>query len=417
MATLIPTPAIHIALVLLLSFLIGFEREEQKQIEGKWVFGGVRTFPLIGLASYSLALISGAHLLGWMLGFAVVGGFMLLSYQRKLAEIQEAGLTTEMSGLVTYLVAGLVYQNQYWMAATIAVVGVLLLDLKKGLEGLTRHVAPGEIATVAQFLVLTVVILPIVPNHDFTRFALNPFRTWLVVVAVSGVSFGSYVVQRLLKGRGGVMVSALLGGAYSSTVTTVVLARDARRKPRPNLFAGSILAASGVMYGRFLILIAFFNGALAAKLLPGFAIGAVVGSLGGWLVSSRGDGRGHPEASAQPTANPLELTAALLFAAVFVALLVVTTLVRESLGRPGLYTLAGIVGVTDVDPFILGVTQARASVLSLHVAAVAIIIAASSNNVIKAVYARSFADRATGRQAAMLLIGLALVGLVGLIWV
>ncbi len=417
MTTLIPTPAIHIGLVLLLSFLIGFEREEHRQIEGKWVFGGVRTFPLIGLVSYSLALVSGPGMLGWMLGFAVVGGFMLLSYQRKLTGIPDAGLTTEMSGLVTYLVAGLVYQNQYWMATTLAVVGVLLLDLKKALEGLTRRVAPGEIATVAQFLVLTVVILPIVPNHDFTRFGLNPFRTWLVVVAVSGVSFGSYVVQRLLKGRGGVMVSALLGGAYSSTVTTVVLARDAHREPRPNLFAGSILAASGVMYVRFLVLIAFFNAALAEKLLPGFAIGAVVGILGGWYVSVRGDGQAVSGAPRQPTANPLEITAAILFAFVFVALLVVTTLVRESLGKPGLYTLAGIVGVTDVDPFILGVTQAKATVLSLHVAAVAVVIAASSNNVIKAVYARSFAGGQTGRLAAALLVGLAAVGLVGLLWV
>jgi uncharacterized membrane protein (DUF4010 family) len=417
MWTLIPTPAVQIALVLLLSFLIGFEREEHKQAEGKMMFGGVRTFPLIGLVSYALALLSGTDLLGWMLGFAVVGGFMLLSYQRKLVASEDAGITTEMSGLATYLLAGLVYQDQYWMAATIAVIAVLLLDLKKALEGLTRHVESGEIATVARFLVLTVVILPIVPDHAYTRFALNPFRTWVVVVAVSGVSFGSYVVQRLLKGRGGVMVSALLGGAYSSTVTTVVLARDARRSRRPNLFAGSILAASGVMYARFLILIAFFNVAVARALLPGFTIGALVGALGGWFVATRGDRTDGTTPSAGPKANPLEIKAALLFAVVFVALLVVTTLVKESLGRTGLYTLAGIVGVTDVDPFILGVTQEHATLLPLHVAATAIIIAASSNNLIKAVYARSFADRETGARAAMLLIALAAVGLVGLFWV
>jgi uncharacterized membrane protein (DUF4010 family) len=417
MMTLIPTHAIQLLLVLMLSFLIGFEREEHKQSEGKVMFGGVRTFPLIGLVSYSLALMSGPDLLGWMLGFAVVGGFMLLSYQRKLVTIEAAGVTTEMSGLATYLVAGLVFQNQYWMAATIAVVSVLLLDLKKALEGLTRHVASGEIATVTQFLVLTVVILPIVPNHDFTRFNLNPFRTWVVVVAVSGVSFGSYVVQRLLKGRGGVMASALLGGAYSSTVTTVVLARDARRSKRPNLFAGSMLAASGVMYARFLILIDFFNRGLAEALLPGFAIGTLVGMLGGSFVASRADEPDGSGPSTPPSLNPLELKAAVLFAVVFVALLVVTALVRESLGRPGLYTLAGIVGVTDVDPFVLGVTQAHTPALPVHVAATAIIIAASSNNVIKAVYARSFADRQTGTRAALLLIGLAVVGLVGLFWV
>lgn len=415
-STLIPPTAAQIALVLLLSFLIGLEREERKQAEGTWMFGGVRTFPLIGLVSYSLALLSGADLLVWALGFAVVGGFMLLSYHRNLAASEHAGITTEMSGLATYLVAGLVYRELYWIAATIAVLSVLLLELKKGLEGLTRHVASGEIATVAQFLVLTVVILPIVPDREFTAFAINPYRTWLVVVAVSGVSFGSYVLQRILKGRGGIMLSALLGGAYSSTVATVVLARRARDRQRPNLFAGSILAASGVMYVRLLILIAFFNVTLARMLAPGFAVGAVVGIGVGWYVARRADGAAESGVPDPPSVNPLELKAAFLFAAVFVAILVVTTLVRQHLGRAGLYSLAGIMGVTDVDPFILGVIQARAAAIPLPMAATAIIIAASSNNVVKAVYARSFADRVTGRRSLLLLLGLAVVGLVGLIW-
>jgi uncharacterized membrane protein (DUF4010 family) len=417
MPEFVPAHPLQVALVLLLAFLIGFEREERRQAEGRMMFGGVRTFPLIGLVSYALALVSGTDLLAWTMGFAVVGGFMLLSYQRKLVAVQDAGITSEMSGLATYLMAGLVYQDQYWMAATIAVVSVLLLDLKKALEGLTRYVEAGEVAAVAQFLVLTVVILPIVPNRDFTRFAINPFRTWLVVVAASGLSFCSYVVQRLLRGRGGVMVSALLGGAYSSTLTTVVLARDARRRARPNLLAGGILAASGVMYARFLVLIALFNIGLALALLPGFAIGAAAGVVGGWLLASRGERSESPDRSPQPKVNPLELTTALIFTAVFVALMVLTTLARESLGRGGLYALAGIVGVANIDPFVLSVIQPHAVTLPLHVAATAVIIAAASNNVIKAVYARSFADRVTGRRAAVSLVGLAAVGLVGLFWV
>jgi uncharacterized membrane protein (DUF4010 family) len=415
--TLIPAAATQVALVLLLSFLMGLEREEHKQAGGGLVFGGVRTFPLIGLVSYSLAMLSGDGLLPWTLGFAVVGGFMLLSYQRKLAGSEHAGITTEMSGLATYLVAGLVYRELYWMAATIAVLSVLLLDLKKWLEGLTRYVASGEIATVAQFLVLTVVILPIVPDRDFTRFDLNPFRTWLVVVAVSGVSFGSYLIQRLRKGHGGVLLSALLGGAYSSTATTVVLARHAKDRQQPNLFAGSILAASGMMYLRLLALVAFFNATLAATLVPGFGIAALAGMGGGWYLARRGDAPAVPDESEAPTANPLALKAALLFAAVFVAVLVATTLVREYLGHAGLYTLAGLMGVTDVDPFILGVSQGHTQPLPVAVAATAIIIAASSNNLIKAIYAHAFADRPTGRRSAALLAALAVLGLVALVWV
>ena len=412
---LVPPDALKIALVLALAFFVGLEREEHKQREAAYSFGGVRTYPLIGLVSYALALISPALLVPWAIGFAVVGGFMLLSYRRKLATEPPSGLTTEISALVIYVVGGLVQAEHYWIATTIGVLSVLLLELKKGLEGLTKHVASNEIVTVAKFLVLAVVILPVVPDRDLTRFHLNPFRTWLVVVAVSGVSFASYGLQRLLKGRGGVLISAVLGGAYSSTVTTVVLAREAKRERRPNLFAGSILTASGVMYARLVLLLALFNRALAAELAPAFAALGVAGSLGGWLVSRRRDEAGASPRERPENRNPLELSAAFLFALVFVVIVVLTNLASETLGRTGLYSLAAIMGVTDVDPFILGLAQGGAGA-PFRIAATAIVIAAASNNVIKAVYAYGFADRTTGVRSAAMLLGLAGLGLVPLAW-
>ncbi|HEY5373420.1 MAG TPA: MgtC/SapB family protein, partial [Polyangiaceae bacterium] len=268
--------------MLALGLFVGLEREEHKQHDAAYSFGGIRTFPLIGLVSYALALISASQLTPWAIGFGVVGLFMVLSYQRKLAAEPPTGITTEISALATYVVGGLIQREYYWIATTIGVLCVLLLELKKGLEGLTRYVASTEIVTVAKFLMLAVVILPIVPDRALTRFHLNPFNIWLVVVAVSGVSFASYALQRLLDGRGGVFLSAILGGAYSSTVTTVVLARQAKAEQRSNLFAGSILAASGVMYLRLVLLVAFFDRALAAELAPAFAVLGVVGGLAGW---------------------------------------------------------------------------------------------------------------------------------------
>ena len=416
--SIVPRDALNIALVLALAFFIGLEREEHKQHEATYAFGGVRTFPLIGLVSYALALLSGTGILPWVIGFAVVGGFMLLSYYHKLADEPPAGLTTEISALATYVVGGLVQREHYWIATTIGVLSVLLLELKKGLEGLTKYVASNEIVTVAKFLLLTVVILPVVPDEQLTRFHLNPFKTWLVVVAVSGVSFASYVLQRLLKERGGVMLSAVLGGAYSSTMTTVVLARQARGapEPRPNLFAGSILTASGVMYVRLVVLLAFFNATLAARLAPAFGALAFVACLAGFVVSRRSPGAAASPRPARPSRNPLELGAALLFAIVFVLILVLTTLAREFLGRSGLYSLAAIMGVTDIDPFILGLAQSGPAATPVAVAAAAIVIAAASNNLIKAIYAYAFADRATGRRSLVLLLALALLGIIPLAW-
>ena len=215
----LPPEAVKIVLVLFLSFLIGLEREEHKAEGVSYSFGGVRTFPLIGLIGYSIALISGSQLLPLTVGFLVVAAFLLLSYWHKLSSAPEtAGVTSEMSGLTTFLVGALVYYGHFWIATTLSVASLLLLDLKAALEKLAVRIAPQEILTFAKFLLLTGVILPVLPNQEFGRFHINPFKTWLVVVAVSAISYGSYVLQKLTKERGGVVLAALLGGAYSSTV-------------------------------------------------------------------------------------------------------------------------------------------------------------------------------------------------------
>jgi uncharacterized membrane protein (DUF4010 family) len=415
LAPIIPRDALEVTLVLALAFFIGLEREEHKQQGPAYAFGGVRTFPLIALLSYALARIVPEELGAWVVGFAVIGGFMLLAYRHKLSGTRPAGLTTETSALVTYVVGGLVAAGHYWIAATLGVVAVLLLELKKGLEGLTHHVAPNEIVTVAKFLILSVVILPIVPNRDFTRFELNPFRVWVVVVAVSAISFASYVLQRLLKDRAGVFLSAVLGGLYSSTATTVALSRQAKAENRPDLYAGAIVTASGVMYFRLILLLAVFSRTLAVALAPAFAGLALVGCVAGWRRARRDRERPPSRARAQAVKNPLELRSAALFAFLFVCFTTLTRAAHEGLGRCGLYALAAMLGVADVDPFILGVAQNPPA--SVHVAASAILIAAASNNVAKAIYAFAFADRTTGRKSMARLLALGVAGLVPLAWV
>ncbi len=247
---LLPPEGSKILLVLFLSFLTGLEREEHKAGNGQYSFGGVRTFPLIGLIAYGVSFLAAGQVLPIILGFTVVAAFLMLSYWHKVQTTNFAGFTTEMSALTTYVAAALVYRDQFWVATTVTVAGIILLELKTTLEGLTKTIVPEEIMAFTKFLLLTAVILPVVPNQDFGPFQINPAKAWLVVVAVSSVSYGSYVLQKVTKGQGGVLLAAMLGGAYSSTVTTFVLARRAKREDRPHLFAGCTLIASGMMYIR-----------------------------------------------------------------------------------------------------------------------------------------------------------------------
>lgn len=413
---LLPPEGVKILVVLFLAFLTGLEREERRVGGGQFSFGGVRTYPLIGLIAYGISFLAGGAILPVTLGFAVVASFLMLSYHNKLQGAGTAGVTTEMSALTTYLAAALVYREQFWIATTLTVASMLLLELKVALEGLTQRIAPEEILTFTKFLLLTAVILPVLPNREFGPFSINPVKTWLVVVAVSTVSYGSYVIQKITKGQGGVMLAALLGGAYSSTVTTVVLAKRARREERPHLFSGATLVASGMMYLRLAGLVTIFNRDLVMVLGVPFLILAAVGIGCGWLWSMVPDVQtGKVEREFEPK-NPLELRAAMGFAVLFVVILVTTHLVVTYLGNAGVYTLAGLMGVTDVDPFIMGMTQAAGHNTPLGVGAAAVLIAASSNNLVKGLYSYSLSDRKTGMLSLILLASLAAAGLAPLLW-
>jgi uncharacterized membrane protein (DUF4010 family) len=409
--------ALKILLVLGLSFLLGLEREGRKASAGHYIFGGVRTFPMIGLLGYSVALISGSQLLPVALGLLAVAAFLLVSYRHKLAESEDAGVTTEFTGLVTYSLGALVFYGHYWIATTVVVLAMLLLELKVGLESLTERIPTEDVVTFTKFLLLTAVILPAVPRQDYGSFHLNPFKTWLIVVAVSGISYGSYVLQKITKKRGGIVLAALLGGAYSSTVMTVVLARRAKRESRPHLFSGSIVMASGMMFLRLVVLLSFFSKELLdILLLPFLSLGAAA-LVGGFAWTRRPDDNSNVPVREYEAKNPLELRSAFTFAGIFVALVVATSLVLKYLGQIGMFALAVVMGAVDVDPFIMGLAQSAGSATPLQMAAAAILVTTASNNTLKGVYAFSFADRPTGRQGlvAMLLLALAGLGCIALV--
>jgi uncharacterized membrane protein (DUF4010 family) len=410
----LPPEGFKILLVLFLSFLVGLEREEHAG-DAHRGFGGVRTFPLIGLIGYAMALLAGDQIWPVALVFVAISAFLLLSYWHKLVTLAVPGVTSEMAALATYLIGALVSQDQFWIATTLAVACMILLELKTALEGLAQRIAPEDIFTFTKFLLLAAVILPIVPNQEFTSFQINPFKTWLVVVAVSGISYGSYVVQKLAKARGGVLLAAILGGAYSSTLTTIVLAKRAKGDVQEYMISGAILMASGVMYLRLAVLLALFNHELMMRLAPAFILLAAAGIGVGWLWARRdASSSALPDADREP-ANPLEMRAALGFALLFVAMLIASHLAVAYLGKSGVYTLAAVMGITDVDPFIMSMTQAPAST-GPTLASAAILIAAASNNVAKGAYAYALSPRGTGSKSLALLCGLAVAGLLPLLW-
>ena len=413
-----PTTAdlFEILIVLALTLLMGLEREAKSAADRSYVIAGVRTFPLIGLTGYVVARLSPGSPIPLAMGLLAITPFLAISYAHKLRS-GDHGVTTEVSVLVAFLVGALVERDMVRVAMPVAVAAVLLLQAKAPMERFATRLPMGEITTCVKFLLLAGVILPVLPNQSYTQFGLNPFKTWLVVVVVSGISYVSYIIQRLARSRNSVLLTALLGGAYSSTLTTVVLAKRARLSEDRRLYAGATLLASSVMYLRLAILLWAFNSSLGWALGPRFvALGLVAGGVA-WAVTSLGR-KPEPVAAEEPemeTKNPLELHTAFIFAGLFVAISVVTQLVTRSMGQSGLFALAGVMGIADVDPFIMSLTQTAGAATPLQAAAVAVVIAAASNNIAKGIYATALGGKRTGLLAAGLLWGLAAAGLVVLV--
>ena len=204
------------------------------------------------------------------------------------------------------------------------------------LHRLVKKVPSEEVFTLGKFLILIGVILPLLPDRPIVTWTtITPFRAWLALVAVSSLSYVSYLLQRYLPQRAGLLWPSILGGAYSSTATTVALAREqaASVQPRPEL-AGGIVTATAVMYLRIEVVTVLFNPALARALLPALlalcALGALVAA---WLWSRSTVGTAAPTTLA--AINPLQLGTAAVFAGLFVLLAVATHWVSYTFGAGG----------------------------------------------------------------------------------
>jgi uncharacterized membrane protein (DUF4010 family) len=402
----------NLALILGLSFFFGLAYEDFYAQRALYRPGGVRTFPLLALLGAGLYLIEPAHALAFSAGLLVLGAWLYAWYRSHVtpgpvgaspsspppvdAEAESsgaAGLMGPVCNLLAYLIGPTALLEPSWVGIGLTVSAVLLLGARKPLHDIARQIPFDEIATFGKFLVLTGIILPLLPNEPVTTLtALTPHRLWLAVVVVSSLSYGSYLLQRYLSPTRGVLLAAVLGGLYSSTATTVVLARRVREDPGAlrQIQAGIVLATA-LMYLRLELVIAALNVALAricAPALLGLGLLSTVLAAGCYWLEGRGRSAGTAFA---PPKNPLELSAALVFAALFVFVSLASTWAKEHFGHAGVYALAAMVGVTDIDPFVLSLAQGGVQGMLTSAMLVAILIAVASNNLLKAAYTVSFA--------------------------
>ncbi len=400
------------ALLLGLSLFFGFAFEGFYADELPRRPGGVRTFPLLALAGGTLYLLDPRFATAFIAGLIVVGSWIYV-YVRRQSKVDDAGLEgafiVPACNLLAYVIGGLALTQPLWLCVAVAVAAVLLLGGRRTLHDWALRVPAAETITAGQFLILVGVVLPLLAGRPAIPYTgVTPFGVWLAVVAVSTISYASYLLQRYAFPRGGTLLSAVLGGLYSSTAVTVVLARRAADEGMNAELGAAIIAATAMMFVRILVVCAIFNLALArALVIPLLALAAL--SVVMALAQARA---ATPSTRTREFPNPLQIPTALLFALLFIIVSMLATLAHMHFGRSGLFVLAGIVGIGDVDPFVLSLAQGGAAGVGLATAAGAIVIAASSNNLLKAIYAIAF-SRATARTPALMLAVLAVAGVAG----
>ncbi len=411
--TLVPE---NLALALGLSFFFGLAFEEFYVRSSRKRPGGVRTFPLLALSGAGLYLLEPVHAAAFCTGLVVLGIWLYAYYHARWSEGAPSaepggGLIIPVCNLIAYLLGPISLTQPHWVAVSFSVAAVLLLGARQSLHQLAQKLPAEEIMTGGKFLVLTGIVLPLLPDHPVTKLsAITPHQVWLAVVVVSTLSYASYMIRRYVSPEKGLLAASVLGGLYSSTATTVVLAKQGKEGAfaRAEILSGIVLATS-LMYLRLCVVVAIFNPPLAASLLPDLVGLFLTVLLLSWFCGKNGTSGGAGEIAMQ--SNPLELSAALLFAFLFVAISLASTWVRMRFGESGIYWLASIVGVTDIDPFVLSLAQGGAGGASQHALDAAILIAASSNNILKSIYAATFLGFRASLPAMACLIALSISGL------
>jgi len=399
-----------LATALAIGLFIGLERgwRERAVREGGRV-AGLRTFALIGLMGGVLALVAEASVLLLGVGLACIAALFAVTFRRAAKDSGTVSITSAVAALVTFALGALAARGQEVLAVAAAVVVTLLLGMKDVLHGWLRRIQPEELNAVLQLAVLSAAILPFLPDEGLGPYgAINPFRVWLAVVLVAALSLAGHAAVRLRGERQGLLWAGLLGGLASSTAVTLTLSRTVRERPALAVPAASaIVAACGMMFLGMDAVVAALQPSLAARLAFFLlALGAASFLAAGWLWRRPGPG----EARAVPAqARLFGLPTALGFGLALAVVAVAARAARESLGIAGVWGVAFLSGLADVDAILISSVQMHAAgELGVQATAAAMALAACSNMLVKAVMAWAIAGPALGwRVAAGYLLALA----------
>jgi uncharacterized membrane protein (DUF4010 family) len=345
---------LHVALQFLTSLGVGLllGQERQRNPAAK---AGLRTFALVALFGTVAGLLAQTVNTPWILavGLALVGAMIVAAYAGERDPAADPGTTTVIAVILCFCLGAMIWYGYRQIAVALAIVATALLHFRAELHGFSRRLTPQDIASMLQFALLTFVILPLLPNDGYGPYhALNPYHIWLMVVLISGVSVAGYVALRLLGQTRATLLTGVLGGLVSSTATTLVYARDAKHNAAGIPLAALIIVLANLIVPvRLAVISMAVAPQFALQLLPPLSA-ALLLSLPPLAYEWRRDHK--VELAITPKlVNPTTLRVALSFGALYAIVLLIGAWLSDKAGDLGLYALALVSGLTDVDAITL----------------------------------------------------------------
>ncbi|MDD1607973.1 MAG: MgtC/SapB family protein [Methylococcaceae bacterium] len=402
-----------LGVALAIGLLIGLERgwRARDRVEGMRV-AGLRTYGLIGLLgglSGILAQQGNAFLVGFV--FLGLTSVLLIAYSKSLDKFEDFSITSIIASLITFTLGALTVFGHITLASATAVVITSLLSFKPLLHGWVKKLEQHELNATLELLLISVVILPILPNQGYGPWEVfNPYHIWGMVVLIAGISYLGYFAIKIGGNQHGPVLTGALGGLMSSTAVTLNLSKlSAQYLNMENVLAAGILTACATMFARTLLLTWIMNPALFQALFTALLIMTVFTYLVAFLFWKTA--RGFKTDEDIKLTNPFQLGMALKFAAFLVVIILLSKVLKDYFGDMGTYFLAATSGLADVDPIIISMSKMSKDGMDVDVAAKAILIAVSVNSGIKGVFSGVIGGRALGFRVGGTLAGAVVSGL------
>lgn len=403
----------HLGVALAIGLLMGIERgwKEREAEEGSRV-AGVRTYGLIGLLGGTAALVA-QQLNTLLLGFAflALAGIMTTAYIVTYRRFNDASITGVVAALLAFAFGAMAVLGEVVAAAAFAVVATLLLAVKPVLHRWIRALEAEELRAGIRLLLISVVLLPILPDQGYGPLqSLNPYTIWWMVVLIAAISFIGYFSIKIGGAGRGAAFTGVFGGLASSTALTLHFSRASRRQPRATpMLAIGILLACGTMFPRMLVVASALNPDLLRPLLvPALVMALLVYVPAGFYWRLRGDEQTDMGSTLR---NPLELKSALTFGALLGLVMLLGKALETWFGDAGVLGLAAASGLADVDAITLSLARMTEGGLALPVAAMGVVIAAAVNSLAKGVMAAAVGGREIGIRVGLPLLASAAGGL------